>query len=107
VHVPRLDVERARLVPVRRWLPGVAATTLGRWIVVRADRVGDRRLLAHELVHVQQWREWGVAPFLVRYLVDYALGRARGWSHRRAYEEIRFEADARRRTTLDGADGRW
>ncbi len=96
-HVPAVDVQRARLVAVRRWLPGVAATTLGRWIIIRSDRLDDQALLAHELVHVQQWREWGVAPFLVRYLLDYARGRVRGWSHQRAYEAIRFEDEARRR----------
>lgn len=106
-HVPRVDVDRARLVPVRRWLPGTAATTFGRWIVVRAGRVEDRALLAHELVHVRQWREWGACPFLARYLLDYGRARVRGWPHRRAYRAIRFEVEARRDAALDVAGGHW
>jgi Domain of unknown function (DUF4157) len=94
-HVPARDLERARLVTVPVLTPGVAGMTLGRWILVRRGHEHDRGLIAHELVHVRQWRELGVARFLVRYLGAYARGRWRGLGHQAAYEAIPLEAEAR------------
>ena len=94
-HVSPADTERARLVGVPVLTPGVAAMTLGRWILVRRGHEDDRDLIAHELVHVQQWRELGAARFLMRYLGAYARGRRRGLGHRAAYEAIPLEAEAR------------
>ena len=39
--------------------PGIAGMTLGRWILLRRGHEHDRGLIAHELVHVRQWRELG------------------------------------------------
>jgi hypothetical protein len=97
-HVPTVDVERARVLVVPVLTPGVAAMTLGRWILVRRGRDEDVGLLAHELVHVQQWREHGAIPFLARYLADYLRGRLQGLHHWAAYAAIPFEAEARDRT---------
>ncbi len=56
---------------------GFAAITLGFIILIRLQHRGDTGLLAHERVHVRQWREsWGM--FWPRYLVS------RRW--RRDYE---------------------
>ena len=96
-HVPTVDVERARVIVVPVLTPGVVAMTLGRWILVRRGSDHDVGLLAHELVHVQQWREQGAIPFLGRYLADYLRGRLRGESHWTAYAAISFEAEARAR----------
>jgi hypothetical protein len=73
--------------------------TLGRVILLRRDHAGDTALLAHELVHVRQWRELGGARFLWRYLGAYFQGRAAGLGHQRAYEAIPLEVEAR---TLTG-----
>jgi Domain of unknown function (DUF4157) len=94
-HVPAHDLERARLVVVPLLTPGIAGMTLGRWILVRRGHEHDRDLIAHELVHVRQWRELGAARFLVRYLGAYAGGRRRGLGHQAAYEAIPLEAEAR------------
>lgn len=94
-HVPATDRARARIVLVRWWLPGVAATTLGRWILMRRGHERDRSLLAHELVHVRQWRQLGAARFLVEYLGAYARGRLGGLAHHAAYAAIPFEVEAR------------
>lgn len=51
-------------------------------------------LLSHEAVHVEQWREYGVVGFLVRYVGDYLRGRALGLPHHVAYRAIRFEREA-------------
>ena len=48
--------------------------TLGRWILLRRGHEHDRGLIAHELVHVRQWRELGAVRFLVRYLGDVRPG---------------------------------
>jgi hypothetical protein len=94
--VPRADVARARIVDVPWLTPGVAAMTLGPVILLRRGHGHDEALLAHELVHVRQWRELGAARFLGRYLVAYARGRAAGLGHQRAYEAIPLEVEARR-----------
>ncbi|MDQ1487783.1 MAG: hypothetical protein QOD57_2016 [Actinomycetota bacterium] len=93
--VPPADVARARIVDVSWLTPGVAAMTLGPVILLRRGHAGDDTLLAHELVHVRQWRELGAARFLWRYLGAYARGRATGLGHRRAYEAIPLEVEAR------------
>ena len=94
-HVPRVDRDRARIVTVPFWLPGIGATTLGRFVVVRRDRAGDRVLLAHELVHVRQWRELGAPRFVRAYLGEYVAGRRAGKGHHDAYLAISFEVEAR------------
>jgi Domain of unknown function (DUF4157) len=94
-HVPVRDLDRARLVRVSVVSPGIAGMTLGRWILLRRGHEHDRDLIAHELVHVRQWRELGAVRFLVRYLGAYARGRWRGLRHHAAYEAIPLEAEAR------------
>ena len=94
--VPPADVARARIIDVPWLTPGVAAMTLGRVILLRRDHRADDTLLAHELVHVRQWRELGAPRFLWRYLGAYARGRASGLSHQRAYEAIPLEVEARK-----------
>ena len=93
--MPPADVARARIVDVSWLTPGVAAMTLGRLILLRRDHAGDGALLAHELVHVRQWRELGATRFLWRYLGAYGRGRAAGLGHQQAYEAIPLEVEAR------------
>jgi hypothetical protein len=97
-HVPEVDRARARIVVVPWLTPGVAAMTLGAWILVRRGHETNAGLVAHELVHVQQWREWGAARFLARYLGDYLRLRVAGEPHWRAYAAISFEQEARARS---------
>ena len=85
----------------RAWLliggpvpPGAAAITIGSVISVRRRSADDARLLRHELVHVRQWRELGVAGFLVRYLGAYLTWRLRGYGHWAAYRRIPLEIEA-------------
>ena len=94
-HVPEADRRRARVLVVPALMPGAAGMTLGRWIVIRRGHEHDRSLLAHELVHVRQWREVGTVRFLWRYLGAYARGRVRGLRHRDAYAAIPLEQEAR------------
>jgi Domain of unknown function (DUF4157) len=94
-HVRARDLQRARLVVVPVLTPGIAGMTLGRWVLVRRGHEHDRDLIAHELVHVRQWRQLGTARFLVCYLGAYAGGRWRGLGHQAAYAAIPLEAEAR------------
>ncbi|MCA9830667.1 MAG: DUF4157 domain-containing protein [Dehalococcoidia bacterium] len=67
------DLERARLHtsgPPAWYIRAVKkrAITLGRHVWVREVRLlEDVPLLAHEIVHVRQFREMGTIPFLWRY----------------------------------------
>ena len=82
--------------------PGAAATTVGRVVLVRAGQEHDARLLRHEAEHVRQYRRYGLAGFLVRYLWDYGRWRLRLYPHWAAYRRIGFEVEAEwlsRRTT--------
>ncbi len=74
--------------------PGAAAWTLGSLVIVRRRSAGSTHLLTHELEHVRQWREQGVAGFLVRYLRAYLGWRLRGYPHAAAYRRIPAEVGA-------------
>ena len=74
--------------------PGASAITLGRYVLIRPRAVGSRRLEAHELVHVEQWRHHGVGGFLRRYLGAYLRWRLRRYPHWAAYRRIPFEIEA-------------
>jgi hypothetical protein len=94
-HVPGTDALRARIALVPFLQPGTAGMTLGRVVLLRRDRADDEVLLAHELVHVHQWREQGAARFLVAYVVAYLRGLRRLRRHRAAYLAIPAEREAR------------
>jgi len=73
---------------------GSSAITLGPVIVFRSGVAERPYLLNHELVHVRQWRRYGVAGFALRYVGGYALWRLRGKGHWGAYRRIPFEIEA-------------
>jgi hypothetical protein len=73
---------------------GADAITLGSVISVRRAHAESRYLLHHELVHVRQWRRYGMLGFGVRYLGAYALWRLRRKGHLGAYRRIPFEIEA-------------
>ena len=97
-HVRDLDAGRARIVIVPLLTPGVTGMTLGRWILIRRGHETDVGLLAHELVHVEQWRELGAPRFLRAYLGAYLRARRAGLAHWDAYRAIPFEQEARARS---------
>ncbi len=85
----------------RLWPADVSAMALPRVVYVRrrvlgADPADLGGMLVHELVHIWQWSNLGVARFLWRYLSDYLGGRLRGLSHAPAYRAISLETEARR-----------
>lgn len=74
----------------RNWVVprGYGGITFGNWIFIRHDVYVTVPWLAHELMHVLQWRRYGVAGFIWRY----------GWTFARdgfRYENIDIEEEAR------------
>ena len=80
--------------------PGADGMTIGRFVMVRKGHEDSDYLIAHELVHVRQYRERGFLGFLRRYLGRYLVLRLDGWGHDAAYrrlpEEIEADWEARR-----------
>ena len=77
---------------------GSAAITLGSLVIVRrraAESPGYAELLAHERVHVEQWRALGIIRFVRNYAGAYVGGRWRGYGHVGAYRRIPLEVHAR------------
>jgi len=66
---------------------------------VSAEGPAAAELLAHELVHVRQYRRLGAAAFLGHYVGEYLRGRLAGASHAEAYRAISFEREAEEEAT--------
>ena len=77
--------------------PATRGMTVGSLILLLRDddHSGRRTLLAHELVHVEQYGRLGTMRFLRRYAGEYARNLWRLRNHRRAYLAISFEVEAR------------
>lgn len=100
-----VDLAKVRVVPAPRWMRrfwtrGVAAMTVCNRVFIDPELVPthphDRAaLVIHELVHVRQWAQLGVARFLASYVAGYLSGRLRGLDHQAAYLEIPLEREAR------------
>ena len=62
---------------------GVRAVTLDNVILfASAEEAANAKLWAHELFHVQQYRQWGVASFVERYLADGSAIEREAWEFR-------------------------
>jgi hypothetical protein len=103
--VPPEIARRARVQRVPLLPRHAGGMTIGRFIFLLDDRRrdGNSKLLAHELVHVLQYRRLGYFAFSVRYLWHYAVGMVRyRLRHRVAYRNIPAEVAA-----YDAADRWW
>jgi len=106
VALPGLRIDRVKVRPAPAWLEwawgrAVSGMALGNTVYLRRELLetnpaGLGGLLVHELVHVHQWRELGLARFLWKYVAGYLSGRLTGLSHRDAYHAIPIEVEARR-----------
>lgn len=100
-HISTVLTNKVRIVKVP-WLPnGADGLTLANMILVKKFVEPDdfRELIAHELVHVRQWQEYGVIGFLFRYVRDYFKGLKKHRNHYQAYLDIPFEIEARAEAT--------
>ena len=95
--VPANLARRARVQRVPFLAPGFHGMTVGPLILLLRDddQSGRRVLLAHELVHVEQYAQLGIRAFLWRYVREYARNLWRLRSHRQAYLAISLEVEAR------------
>lgn len=73
---------------------GYDGITLGSLIIVRTRCADNQALIAHERIHVDQWRTLGAPRFLWRYVGSYLRSRAKGHDHASAYLRIPLEVDA-------------
>ena len=100
VQPEQVALRPASAVMRKMWGKGIQAMTLFDTVYVEPavlhgpkERLGA--LVIHELVHVRQWRRFGVFGFLRRYLNDYLKGRRQSLGHRGAYRQIELEREAR------------
>lgn len=89
--------KKVRVLEVPILPRGADGMTIGSWIFLKddRDRVGNRTLLAHELVHVRQYAEQGYVRFSFDYLRHYVAGLVRHRRLRPAYLSIPAEVEAR------------
>lgn len=84
------------------WLPpimGAEAVTVGNTIYYRKAKSASypyKWLRNHEMVHVMQYKKYGLVGFLVLYFVWYLIGRMQKKDHWKAYKDIPFEIEARK-----------
>jgi len=76
--------------PVPKGSDGI---TIGPLVIVRRGAASPY-LVAHESVHVAQWKRYGVIGFVTRYVGSYLRWRLRGKTHRAAYLRIPQEIEA-------------
>ncbi len=74
--------------------PQADAVTLGNTIVVRKRAAQHQGLMAHELVHVRQFKELGLIRFGFRYVGSYLRFRLSGYGHMASYRRIPLEVEA-------------
>ncbi|MFB0926461.1 MAG: DUF4157 domain-containing protein [Acidimicrobiales bacterium] len=74
--------------------PQAEALTLGNIIFVRKRSCDHQDLMAHELVHVRQFKDLGSVRFLARYVGSYLRFRLSGYGHMAAYRRIPLEVEA-------------
>ncbi|MEM8960258.1 MAG: DUF4157 domain-containing protein, partial [Acidobacteriota bacterium] len=92
---------------------GASGLTLGEWVFLAPSCAAPTwlrhpagiELLAHEAVHVLQFRERGMVPFLTGYVGMYARARFTGKRHHSAYvqlteERVAFAVQARIRSLM-------
>ena len=101
-YFPGLDLKAVRLHRgVPRYVRGRPAGYVNQHRIYLAAEGGDAAeaeflaLLAHELVHVRQYRDLGAWRFRWAYLREYLAGRLLKQGHAAAYRNISFERAAR------------
>lgn len=107
--MPRVDPARvvvrcAGRLFYRLWLPGIVAiaTPWGIYLAPPACARPKRELgplIAHELMHIEQYRRNGALRHVTQYVFDYWSARRRGAGHWEAYFGIRLEQEARAAAT--------
>ena len=88
-------VVRGNLVPtLMSVFIRASAVTIWPFIFIRTDVKDETRILQHEKIHIAQYQELWVLPFLFVYLWDFLVGLYKYKNARKAYQRIRFEQEA-------------
>lgn len=84
-------------------LLGLSAITINDTIYYRGEVENVPYFVRrHEYVHIKQYEENGIINFLSRYIAEYTIYRAFGYTHQQAYEAISFEKEAREGEFING-----
>ncbi len=96
-HIPSDLLGKVRILTVPTIPGGYDGITLGPLVFLRTevDDLDFSALMAHELVHVQQWKDLGARRFLAIYLGDFVRGLREYRSWNTAYRAISLEREAR------------
>lgn len=88
---------KVRVVDIPFIPGGYSGMTLWNWICLADPQptTGTSTLLAHELVHVQQWHDQGAVTFSWTYLSAFVRGLRIHRSWKQAYRQIPQEVEAR------------
>jgi hypothetical protein len=113
--LPYVDERSLRSLRLRsgrpwRWLPALlraGATTLGREVCVRPgrcrlDTARGLALVAHEAIHVRQYRELGATRFLLRYIGGAVRVRFAHHAHSMEQEPIAVQRQVREALVAEG-----
>ncbi len=75
---------------------GYQAMCLFPFIFVREEAYNrfDEVALNHECIHAEQQKEMLVLPFLLWYLLEWAIKSVRYWSTKKGYRKVSFEQEA-------------
>lgn len=98
-HIDPSILDKVRLVRTNLLPPAADGMTIGPWVFLRGERISQERteLLAHELVHAQQFVRMGSRRFVATYVAEYLKNLFKMRNHRAAYLAISLEEEARRR----------
>lgn len=95
--VDRALAENVRIFKTLYIPGGFHGICLVNWIFFTRDVADDGKsaLLAHELIHVRQWNERGVAGYLIWYLRSFGGCLRRHGRWMKAYNDIEAELEAK------------
>jgi len=91
-HITKRVLDKVRIHKIPFRLTGHRGFTIGNHIFTIAPE--DKKLIAHELVHVEQYMNLGVLRFLYRYFKEYRSLRKDEYGKNEAYRNISFEREA-------------
>jgi hypothetical protein len=91
------------MIVENNWIPKAAskiskmdivAVTIFAWVFVRSDSMEDERLINHESIHVEQYKETLFVGFLVIYVLEFLIRFLFCWNWEKAYMNLAFEKEA-------------
>jgi hypothetical protein len=85
-------IENSRLPRLLSWFIKIKAITIFPFIFI--DGKGNKKLVNHEKIHIEQYKELFIIGFLILYLYDWLKNLIVYRDLNLAYKNIRFEKEA-------------